>query len=69
MHLAVHREVHEVLALVVAERPVDEAELAGGLLHALGEVTLVEREPQLAVLEHVVRARLVIASPRGIHDS
>ena len=32
------------------------------LLDALGEVTLVERELQLAVLEHVVGARLVIPS-------
>ena len=65
----VEQDGEEVLALVVPERAVHEAELPGSLLHALGEVALVEREPQLAVLEHVVRARLVIASPRGIHDS
>src|SRR5918997_1776784 len=52
VHLAVDREVHEVLALVVAEGAVHEAELRGRLLHALGEVTLVEREPKLAVLQH-----------------
>ena len=53
--LTVDGEVHQVLALVVAERTVDESELAGGLLDALGEVTLVEREPELAVLEDVVQ--------------
>ena len=68
VNLAVDGEVHKVLALIVAEGAVHEAELAGGLLDALGEVTFVEREPQLAVLEHVVRAGLVVASPRRIHD-
>jgi hypothetical protein len=66
--LAVDGEVDEVLALVVTQGAVDEAELARRLFHALGEVTLVEREPQLAVLENVVRARLVIASPGGVHE-
>ena len=65
--LAVDREVHEVLALVVAERPVHETELGCGLLHALGEVTFVERESELAILEHIVRAGLVVASPRSVH--
>jgi hypothetical protein len=66
--LAVDGEVHEVLALVVAERSVHEAELGRRLLDSLGEVTFVEGEPKLAVLEHVVRAGLVVASPRGVHD-
>ena len=67
-HLAVHGQVHEVLALVVAERPVDEPELRGGLLDTLGEVALVEREAQLSVLEHVVRTGLVVSSAGGVVD-
>ena len=66
--LAVDGEVHQVLALLVAERAVDEAELDRGLLHALGEVALVEREAKLAVLEHVVGAGLVVAAPGGVHS-
>ena len=67
-HLAVHGQVHEVLALVVGERALHEAELDRGLLHALGEVALVEREPQLAVLEDVVGAGFVVAASRGVHS-
>ena len=52
-HLAVHGKVDQVLALVVAEWAAHEAELYGRLLDALGEVTLVERETKLPVLEHV----------------
>ena len=44
------------------EPVVDEVELHRGLLDPLGEVLLVEGEAELAVLEHVVGARLVIAS-------
>jgi hypothetical protein len=66
-HLAVHGEVHEVLALVVAERRGHEGELGRGLLHALGEVALVEREAKLAVLEDVVRAGLVVAASCRVH--
>ena len=47
----------------------DEVELHRGLLDPLGEVLLVEREPQLAVLEDVVRARLVVASARCLLHS
>ena len=43
------------LMRVYAEGAVDEPELGGRLLDALGEVALVEREAQLAVLEDVVR--------------
>ena len=47
-----------------------EAELHRGLLHALGEVALVEGEAKLSVLEHVVRARLVVPALGrvAIHD-
>ena len=40
----------------------DEAELDRGLLDPLAEVVLVEGEAELAVLEHVVGARLVVPS-------
>jgi hypothetical protein len=65
--LAVHREVDQVLALLVLEGSVDKAEPDGGQLDALGEVTLVEREAQLAVLEHVVGARLVVSPAGRVH--
>ena len=65
--LAVDRQVYEVLALGADELTRHEAELYRGLLDALGEVALVEREPELAVLEDVVRARLVVSSSRGVH--
>src|SRR5690606_1799179 len=65
--LAVHGEVDEVLALVLAQRSLDEAELDRGLLDALGEVALVEGEAQLAILEHVGRAGLVVSASGGLH--
>ena len=46
----------------------DEAELAGGLLDALGEVALVEREAELPVLEHVVLTGVVVAAANLIHS-
>src|SRR5207248_9114646 len=67
-HLAVHREVDEVLALGPLERTRHEAELHGRLLHALGEVALVEGEPELAVLEHVVGPGLIISASYRVHD-
>ena len=51
-----------VLELLVAEPLVDEAELHRRLLHALPEILLVESEAELAVLQHVVGAGLVIPS-------
>ncbi len=60
--LAVDGEVEEVVELLVAEALLDEAEFDRGLLDALGEVVLVEGEAELAVLEHVVGARLVVSS-------
>ena len=65
-HLAVHGQVHQVLALLGRRAARDEAELDRRLLHALGEVALVEGEAQLAVLEHVVGARLVVAALGGV---
>ena len=65
--LAVHRQVHEVLALVVAQRAAHEAELHGRLLDPLGEVALVESESQLAVLEYVVGAGFVVSSSCAVH--
>jgi hypothetical protein len=65
--LAVDREVDEVLELVAAEAAADEAELAGGLLDAFAEVTLVEREAQLPVLQDVVLARVVVSATNLIH--
>jgi hypothetical protein len=65
--LAVHREVDEVLQLGLVEASGDESELQRGLLAALREVALVEREPQLAVLEDEVLSRVVIAAAGGVY--
>ena len=62
--LAGDREVEEVVDLLPGQPLVDEGKLDGGLLDALGEVLLVEGEAELAVLEHVVGARLVVTSAR-----
>jgi hypothetical protein len=64
--LAVDGELQQVLQLVLVQALPDEIELDGGLLHALREVTLVEGEAKLPVLEHVVRPGLVIASASGL---
>src|SRR5437763_786942 len=50
--LAVDDEVDQVLGLVVLDRSIEEPHLPRGLLAAFAEIALVEREPQLAVLEH-----------------
>ena len=60
--LAVDGELEQVLQLVACEPDLDEVELHRRLLDALSEVLLVEGEPQLAVLEHVVGARVVVPS-------
>ena len=60
--LAVDGEVHEVLELGVVQAAADEAELARGLLAALGEVALVEGEAKLSVLEDEVLAGVVVAA-------
>src|SRR5439155_1452348 len=65
--LAVDREIDEILQLGVAEAPADEGELHRRLLAALGEVSLVEGEAQLAVLEHEVVAGVVVAALSGLH--
>jgi hypothetical protein len=51
---------------VLVEPLGDEVELDGSLLDALREIALVEREAKLPVLEHVVRAGLVIPSACGL---
>src|SRR5262249_14527979 len=61
--LAVDREVEKVVELVAGQALRDEPEFDRRLLDALPEVVLVEGEAELAVLEHVVGARLVIPSP------
>jgi len=66
--LAVDREVHEVLELGVLERVADEAELAPGLLDALGEVALVEGEPEVPVFQDVVLAGVLVAAANLIHE-
>ncbi len=66
--LSVDAQADEVVALLGAERPVDEAEPQRRLLHPLHEVPLVEGEAQLAVLEHVVGARLVVSSSCRVHE-
>ena len=50
------------MKLLGAEARLDKVELDGGLLDALAEVALVEREPQLAVFENVVGTRLIVPS-------
>src|SRR6185369_7060140 len=67
LDLAVDGEVHEVLELRVVEPAADEPELQRGLLAALGEVTLVERESKLSVLEDEVVSRVVVSAARGLH--
>ena len=62
--LAVDGEVDEVLELLLAEAPADEAELQRRLLAALGEVALVEGEAQLAVFEDEVLAGVVVSAAR-----
>jgi hypothetical protein len=56
LDLAVDRQVDQVLELDPVQPAGHEAQLAGGLLHALREVALVEREAQLPVFEHVILA-------------
>ena len=63
--LAVDDQIDQVLGLVLLDGAAEEAELAGRLLAALAEVTLVEREAQLAVLEDEVVARAVV--PASVH--
>jgi hypothetical protein len=65
--LAVDGEVDEVLELGLVEAAGDEAELQRGLLAALGEVALVEREAQLAVLEDEVLSGVVVAAAGRVH--
>src|SRR5205807_2965920 len=60
--------VHQVLALGPLERARHESELDRRLLHSLGEVTFVEREALLAVLEHVVGPGLIVSASCRIHD-
>jgi hypothetical protein len=64
--LAVHRQLQEVLELMLVEPLVNEVELHRRLLDPLGEVALVEREAELPVLEHVIGARFVISSACGL---
>ena len=68
LDLAVDRQVDEVLELDALQPAADEAELAGGLLDPLGEVALVEREPEVAVLQDVILAGVVVSSAgRVVH--
>ncbi len=60
--LAADGEVEEVVELLLAEALGDEAEFHCRLLDALPEVLLVEGKAQLAVLQNVVGARLVVTS-------
>src|SRR5580704_173008 len=64
--LAVDDQVDQILGLILLDGAGEEAELAGRLLTALAEVTLVEREPQLAVLEDEVIARAVVTA--SVHE-
>ena len=60
--LAVHGELEEVGELVASQSLIDEVELHRSLLDPLGEVVLVEREPQLSVLQDIVGAGVVVPS-------
>src|SRR5262249_58892298 len=65
---AVRGEVQGVLGLRRVEPAGHEPELERGLLAALHEVPLVEREPEFAVLEDEVLAGVVVAAAGRIHD-
>jgi len=68
LDLAVDGQVDQVLQLDARQTAVDEAELQRRLLVPLGEVALVEREPQVSVLQDVVLAGVVVAAAsRVIH--
>ena len=67
LDLAVDGQVDEVLELGPVQPAADETQLAGGLLDPLGEVALVEREPEFAVFQDVVLARVVVAAPHRVH--
>ncbi len=60
--LAVDDEVDQVLGLVLLDRVADEPEPASRLLAALAEVTLVEGEPEIAVLEDEILSGAVVAA-------
>src|ERR1700709_1163795 len=60
--LAAHREVEEVVDLLLGQPLADEVQLHRRLLDALSEVLLVEREAELSVLQYVIGARLVVPS-------
>ena len=64
---AVDDEVHEVFGLLEGEATLDEPELHRRLLDAFAEVAFVEGEAELAVLEDIVRAGVVVLSAVGIH--
>src|SRR3954447_870430 len=66
-HLAVDGEVDEVLELGLAQAALHEAELAPGLLDALGEVALVEGEAKLTIFQDVVLTRVVVAAANLVH--
>src|SRR5581483_1083169 len=53
-HLAVDYKADEVLGLVVLDRTPEKPDLARRLLTAFAEISLIECEPQLPVLEHEV---------------
>ena len=58
--LAVHRQLEQIVKLLMGQAMIDEVKLDGRLLHPLREVLFVEREAKLAVLEYVVRSGLVV---------
>ena len=56
-------------ALSVLERGIHEAEADRRLFDSFGEVALVEREAQLAVLEDEVLSGVVVAAAGRVHGS
>ncbi len=54
--LAVDSQFEQIVELIGGKPVIDEVELHRGLLYALRKVLFVEREPELSVLEHVVRS-------------
>jgi hypothetical protein len=69
LDLAIDGEVHQVLELRVVQAAAHEPELQRGLLAALAEITLVERESQLSVFQDEVVPGVVISAARGLHEA
>ncbi len=62
LDLAGNGQMEQVIELGEGQAGSHETEPHCGLFDSLAEVPFVEREPEIAVLEHIVSARLVVSS-------